>query len=243
MTLTELASQITTTLSDTDAASVTTCKNYINNRYRMLWEASLWTASLGVVSTSVSASDETVTLSDDPTIFYYPSSSTVASTAPRLDFVVATRFTETGKDDGIQVNGSEWVKFFQLDPNIWNSTATRRSTPTTFAPLPKDASGFCRIKPIPTPDAAGTLYSLGKLKFTEMGDSDSAVIPGADNCLLAYAAGDMLERMQQYQKAQAKYAEATQLIQVCRDLDNVQPDTTSSIIPLVADHWQRTDFE
>ena len=106
MTLTELADQITTKLSDTETASVTTCKKFINNRYRMLWEGGLWTNSLGVVTKAVSAEDETLTLSGDPTIFYYPTSATVASTAPRLEFVVATRFTETGKVDGLELIGS-----------------------------------------------------------------------------------------------------------------------------------------
>ena len=69
MTLSELADQITTKLSDTDSASVVTCKKFINNRYRMVWESQLWTQTLGVVSASVSANDETVTLSGDPTIF------------------------------------------------------------------------------------------------------------------------------------------------------------------------------
>ena len=242
MTLTELADQITTKMGDTESASVTTCKTYINNRYRMLWEGGLWTNSLGVVTKAVSAEDETLTLSGDPTIFYYPSSSTVAATAPRLEFVVATRFTETGKVDGVELVGSSWITFFQLDPNIWENTTTRRANPTTFVSLPPDANGYCRIKPIPTPKNAGTLYSLGKLKFTEMGDSDSPQILGADNFLLAAAAADMLEGTMQYQKAQAKFTESAGLKQICYDLDNVQPAKESRIIPMVPNHWQRQDF-
>ena len=75
-----------------------------------------------------------------------------------------------------------------------------------------------------------------------MGDSDSPVINGAANALLAYATGDMLERSMQYQKAQTKFAEAANLLQICRDLDNVQQDKTSFIVPTVVDHWSRDDF-
>jgi hypothetical protein len=242
MTLTELADQITTKMSDTDSASVVTCKKFINNRYRMMFQASLWTNSMGVVSTTVSAEDEIITLSDDPTIFYYPTSSTVASTAPKLDFIVAVRFTETGKEDGAECVGASWVQFFQLNPNMWNNTSNRRANPQNFVPLPPDASGNCRIKPIATPKNAGTLYALGKLKFVEMGDSDSPVINGAENALLAYSEGDMLERSMQYQKAQVKFTEAANLLQICRDLDNVQQDKVSVIIPAVVDHWSRDDF-
>jgi len=242
MTLTELADQITTKMSDTDSASVTTCKKFINNRYRMMFEASLWTNSMGVVSTAVAAEDVIITLSDDPSIFYYPTSSTTASSAPKLDFIVAVRFTETGKADGLECVGGSWVQFFQLDPNMWNNTTQRRATPQNFVPLPPDASGNCRIKPVATPKSAGTLYALGKLKFTEMGDSDSPVINGAENALLAYAEGDMLERAMQYQKGQLKFTEAANLLQICRDLDNVQQDKTSFIIPTVVDYWSRDDF-
>ena len=75
-----------------------------------------------------------------------------------------------------------------------------------------------------------------------MGDSDSPQILGADNALLAYSEGDMLERSMQYQKAQAKYTEAAGLKQICNDLDNVQPAKINRIIPLVPNHWQRQDF-
>jgi len=242
MTLSELADQITTKLSDTDAASVATCKKFLNNRYRMLFESALWTNSMGTVSTAVTAEDEVITLSDNPTVFYYPTSSTASSTAPKLDFVVAIRFTETGKEDGLELVGASWMQFFQLDPNQWNDTSQRRATPTNFVPLPPDGSGNCRIKPIPTPKTAGTLFALGKLKFVEMGDSDSPVINGAENALLAYAEADMLERAMQYQKAQVKFGEASNMLQICRDLDNVQQDKVTTIVPMIADYWQKSDL-
>ena len=242
MTLSELADQITTKLSDTDAASVATCKKFLNNRYRMLFESALWTNSMGTVSTAVTAEDEVITLSDNPTVFYYPTSSTVSATAPKLDFIVAIRFTETGKEDGLELVGASWMQFFQLDPNQWNDTSQRRATPTNFVPLPPDGSGNCRIKPIPTPKTAGTLFALGKLKFVEMGDSDSPVINGAENALLAYAEADMLERAMQYQKAQVKFGEAANMLQICRDLDNVQQDKITTIVPMVPNHWQASDL-
>jgi hypothetical protein len=83
---------------------------------------------------------------------------------------------------------------------------------------------------------------LGKLKFTELGDSDSPVVLGSDNVLLAYAEGDMLERSMQFQKAQSKFTEASSLMTICRDLDNVQPAKVNRIIPDVPNHWQTSDF-
>ena len=75
-----------------------------------------------------------------------------------------------------------------------------------------------------------------------MGDSDSPVINGAENALLAYGEGDMLERAMQYQKGQLKFGEASNMLTICRDLDNVQQDKMNSIVPTVVNHWSVQDF-
>jgi len=242
MTLTEIANSICGKLHDTEAESVTACKGYIKERYQMVWDLALWTESLGVVQQAVVASTPEVTISSDPDIFYYPSSSTVASTAPGMELVVAVKYTKTGDDDGQELVGSEWVRFFALDANVWNNVESRRSSPTNFMPLPKDASGNPRVKLIPAPKDAGTLYVLGKMKLPDLGDSDSPVLPGVDQVLLAFGMGDMLERSMQYNKAQAKVAEGNALMQGMRDLQKNQSQQTSAIVPLVQDEWDGGDF-
>lgn len=229
MTLTQLADFITSKLSDTETASVTACKSYLNRRYQMIWDKYLWTETLGVSSKAVVASDTELTLSDAPSITFYQSAS-VPTTF--IDFPVAMRFTATGQDDGTEMIGHDWQTFFQLDPNMWNDVANRRATPTNFINLPRDGSGYCRIKPVPVPDAAGTIYVLGKLKWVELGDSDSPCLRGIDNALLAYAEGDMLERARQYAKAQNKYAEGMAMEKVMTDIEKGQQSSVSRIIPL-----------
>ena len=229
MTLSELADFVTTKLSDTDAASVTVCKSFINRRYQMIWDKYLWTETLGVVSKAVVASDTSLTLDGAPDITFYQSAS-VPTTF--IDFPVATRFTPTGQDDGMEAIGYDWQTFFQLDPNVWNDVSGRRATPTGFINLPKDGSGYCRIKPVPTPDAAGTLYVLGKLKWVALDDNDSPCLRGVDNALLAYVEADMLERARQYGKAQNKYAEGKALEQVMTDIEKVQQASGSRVVPL-----------
>ena len=242
MTLSEIANSICGKLHDTETASVTACKDYIKERYQMVWDLALWTESLGIVSQDVKASTPEVTISSDPSIFYYPTSSTVASTAPRMDFVVAVKFTKTGDTDGNELVGSEWVRFFALDANVWNNVETRRSSPTNFIPLPKDSSGNTRIKLVPAPKDAGTLYALGKMKLPDLGDSDSPVLPGIDQVLLAFGMGDMLERSMQFGKAQAKYTEANALMQGMRDLQKNQQQQSAAVVPLVQDEWSGGDF-
>jgi hypothetical protein len=229
MTLSELAAQITGKSFDTDAASVTACKSFINFRYKMIWESALWTESLGISTKAVTAGDTSITIDGAPSITFYHSA--VAPTTV-IDFPVAVKFTTTGVDEGVDILNAEWVTFFQLDPNAWIDVSNRRATPTNFINLPKDGSGYCRIKPVPVPSDDGSLYVLGKLKWVELGDSDSPCLRGIDNALLAAAEGDMLERARQYGKAQVKFAEAAAMRKLMLDVEKGQQQSISRIIPL-----------
>jgi hypothetical protein len=228
-TLSELSSFITTKLSTTDSASVTACKSFINARYRMLWESALWTETLGISSKAVAAGDTSITLDGAPSITFYQSSSTPTT---YIDLPVATKFTETGQDFGMEVVATDWMYWFQIDPNAWIDVTNRRADPKGFIPLPRDGSGYMRVKPVPVPVTAGTLYVLGKLKWVALGDSDTPCLRGCDNALLAFAEGDMLERSRQYAKAQNKYAEAAASVQIMKDIERGQQSITSQIIPM-----------
>jgi len=238
MTLAESADFITLKLSDTDAASITACKSFLNRRYKMIWDGAIWTETLGVLQPAVLAGDAIVTLSGVPEITFFHSAS-IPST--KIDFPVAVKFTVTGQDDGRELIGQEWMTFFQLDPNIWNTITSRRTTPSNFVNLPKDGSGNARVKLLNIPDAAGTLFVLGKLNFVTLGDTDTPCLHGVDNALLCFAEGDMLERGRQYGKAQAKYAEGASHIQTMRDIEKGQQQSMSRIIPWVGDSYQYWD--
>ena len=234
MTLTELADFVTTKLSDTTEDSVTVCKDFVNRRYQMIWDSGLWTETMGVASKAVAAEDTEITLDGVPTITFYQSSSAPTTF---IDFPVALKFTKTGKDDGVMLLNESWMTFFQIDPNAWENISTRRSTPTNFMNLPKDASGFCRIKPVPVPKDAGSVFVLGKLQWVELGATDTPALNGIDNALLAFVEGDMLERERQYSKAQIKFTEAASHIQIMRDMEKGQRQSISRIIPYTYDMY------
>lgn len=229
MTLSELATFVCTKLSDTDAASVAVCKSFINRRYQMVWDSSLWTETLGVTSKAVVQGDTELVLSDAPSITFFQSAS-VPTTF--IDFPVAMRFTAGTDTDGSEMLGYDWQTFFQIDPNAWNNVSGRQTTPTNFINLPKNGSGYCRIKPVPVPNAAGTCYVLGKLKWVALADSDSPCLRGIDNALLAFAEADMLERGRQYGKAQAKFTEAGAHVGIMKDIEKGQQQSISRITPM-----------
>ena len=238
MTLTDLASFITAKLSDTSDDSVSLCKDFINRRYQMIWDSGLWIESIGVASKAVAAEDETITIDSAPSITFYQSSSAPST---KVDFPVAIKFTKTGVDDGVNILNENWMTFFQIAPNAWEHISTRRANPTNFINLPKDGSGNCRVKPVPVPSAAGTLFVLGKLNWVALGDTDTPTVNGIDNALLAFAEGDMLERGRQYGKAQVKFTEAASHIGIMRDMETGQKQNIGRIIPYVYDNYDLRD--
>jgi len=241
MTLTEIANFVTTVLSDTTSDSVSVCKDFINRRYQFVWDTGLWTETLGIASKAVSAGtssstvdDLIITIDSEPDITFYQS---VVAPATFIDFPVAIKFTETGKEDGLNLLNDSWMTFFQIDPNAWENVSARRANPTNFINLPKDGNGFCRIKPVPVPSAAGTLFVLGKLKWVALGDSDSPALNGIDNALIHFATGDMLKRARQREAGDRELAEATAHVQIMVDMETSQRQSISRIIPYVYDDY------
>ena len=240
MTLSEIASFVCTKMMDTEAPSVAVCKDFIKRRYQMIWDSGVWTESLGTVSQAVTANTAEVTLSSNPTVFYYPTSATTVGT--KMDFIVAAKFVKTGEEDGQETVNSDWATFFQIDPGIFENVSNRRNFPANYANLPRDASGNCRIRLIPATSTDGTLFALGKLKLQNLTDNDTPVIRGIDNALLAFAEGDMYERSRQFQKAQVKFTEAAAQIQIMRDLEKGQQQSVTRIIPVVNDEYSINDI-
>lgn len=236
-TLSSLASFITSKLAATEAADIAACKDYINARYRMIYESYLWTESLGVASSAVTGTATSVTISDVPSITFFHS---VTPPATFIDFPVAVRFTETGQNDGVELPGYDWMNFFQFDPNSWNTDTSRLTTPRNFINQPKDGNGYCRIKLVPTPLTAGTLYTLGKLRWVTLGDADAPCLRGIDNALLSFAEGDMLERGRQYAKAANKYAEGDAHVAIMRDIERGQQQNMSTIVPMEEGYFDPT---
>lgn len=89
-----------------------------------------------------------------------------------------------------------------------------------------------RVRLVGVPDNGTVVRVLGKAKcpgLTE--DGDEPVIQGIENCLLAFAQGDMLQRERQYGKAQQCYTEAVALLDRLKQIEVVQAANNKRIIP------------
>jgi hypothetical protein len=89
-----------------------------------------------------------------------------------------------------------------------------------------------RVRIIPVPAAQMTIRVLGKRKlpgFEE--DTDEFALTGADNALLAFDQGDMLQRERYYAKAQVCNTEGGLLLEQLKRVETVQQAHNKRIVP------------
>jgi len=111
------------------------------------------------------------------------------------------------------------------------------STDTTLATCPAADSAFpvrLPIRLIPGPTADVDLMALVKKKSIALEeDGDTPELRNIDNCLLAFAQGDMWERARQLGKANAKFTEATALLGQLKSMHVWQEHTQIRLVPEV----------
>jgi len=214
MTKTEIAQFVGDKLQKTDGASLTMMKSFVDRRYEMIWNSALWREALGTSTYTVAIDTENVTL--DATV----------------DFPVSARW------DDKEIVPMDYGAVFQIDPTLFNDSGAV----VNFIVLPKTAAGQCQIRLLRKPSESKSLLVLGKLKITALNDSDSPKINGIDNVLVSMVEGDMLEHTRQYNKAQIKFNEAMNQLNISKDLEKHQSASITRIIPEVRDHWNTDSF-
>jgi len=234
MTISDIATLVCTKMGRTDTDTLSVAKSLLKRRYQMIYDSALWAESLATVSKAVVAGLPDVTLDLDPDVYYNPSGTVVGASAPRLEIPISVRFIATAETDGIELTPSDWWTFFQIDPNVLTNDSTHRARPSRFIHLPRSNVSSvisARIRLVPSPDTDGTVYVLGKLKWSEPADTDTPTINGIENTLLAMNEADMLERQRQYGKAQIKMNEAGVLLTQMREAHKNQFASDTVIIP------------
>jgi len=214
MTKTSIAQFVADKVQKTDQSSLTMLKSFVDRRYEMIWNSALWRESLGTTSYTVAVDTQEVTLESS------------------VDFPVSARW------DDKEITPIDYSAVFQIDPTLFNDAGAV----VNFIVLPKDSSGDARVKLLRKPDTEKSLLILGKLKIVELGDSDSPKINGIDNVLVSMVEGDMLEHTRQYLKAQGKFTEAMNHLNIAKDLENHQSASQTRIIPEIAGHWDSNSF-
>jgi hypothetical protein len=209
MTLLELATFVCTKAGKADGTSYSVCKDFIKNRYKMIWEYYTWNDSKIMVTQSV------------------PASTLDLSINSQIDLVISAAW----KGQKLQNLSQETV--ISYNPDLLD----RAGSPVGYINLPK-SGGSCVIRFITTPQTTEDIILLGKKVFTQLsGDSDSPLLRGIDNALLAYGEADFLERERQRGAAQLKLQEATAMIQKMVDIESNQQTKVMRVIPTIHDAY------
>lgn len=227
MNLGDMAQNICSKLGLFDATSLIRCKEYIKNRYQMIYDAELWSDTLTLVSNS--------SLQAGINVIDFPANIdrivSIRSAGNRLIQPVNSAYVMEMNPLTFE-NTGEPVAYEDYTDSFIGATGSGSSSGGTGSSLVSVAYRKIRFFPIPTVDTA--LLILGKRILVPLSaDTDYSVIRNSDNCLLSYAMSDMLERQRQYAKAQAKATEAGAMLQLMRDIENKQSAKQAMVVPEV----------
>ena len=193
MTLNDYTEAISDKTGQRDAVSIAVYERFVNKRYRMLWDRLDWNDALNLVSASATAGNPTVDL---------PAS---------VDRVLRIRWVDHFLDpitDGF---------FIETDPLMFE----RQGIPQYYQEGTE--AGARQIRLYPTPNVDGTPLIEGKKVFQPLvAATDTPILRNIDNCLLAYAMGDGLERQRQYGMAKLKFDEGAMLFTELTNLEKQQ---------------------
>ena len=198
LTLAQMASFITGKIGQYDSTAIALCKQYLGARYQMVWDNFFWRDS---------QTTATVTLLAGATTIQLPMERMVTLRGPNglLDPVDETFLIET-------------------DPTMVDTAV---GPPQYYSEITQPPSGPTPTKYMariyPTPDINYSIYVFGKRACPGFsGDTDVSQLRNCDNAIIAYAMGDMLERLRQYAKAQAKFTEAQSLLEEAKAVETAQ---------------------
>lgn len=210
MTKAEIADFVCGKMEKTDAESIARCQSFIERRYEMIWNNSLWQESLVAVTIPVEAESAEVTLDSS------------------IEFPVAARI------GGQELLPVDYQTVFQVDAEWFDRTGVT----VGFVILPKDSEGNMRIRLLEAPGRDVSLNILGKKKLTPLAnETDTPLLTGVENCLISFVEADMLEYCRQYGKAQSKLMEAGAHLQGMKNIEQQQSAKVSRIIPLTSGEW------
>jgi hypothetical protein len=194
LSLSEMASFITSKVGQFDATSVALCKRFIAARYGMVFDSYFW-------------SDARITAR--VVLDGIPPSSTFP-VPEGMDRIVSMRLEPGDFLDPV-------TETFLIESDT--SALTETGTPRYYS----EVNGVVRLYPAPERGSAPTIYIFGKRTIPPLSDDDDvSILRNCDNAIIAFAMGDMLERARQYAKAQAKFQEAASLLEEAKSVEKDQ---------------------
>lgn len=182
MTRDQIVSFVCGKVNQTDAMSLAFCADAVNRRYQMIWDEANWLDAMVDAPVSV-----------------------VAGTSDYAVPAAIERVVKIATPTGTIEPTSLQVLIDSYPELIAGSGAPKFYTEFVI-------SGVQSFRLYPNPNAAVAIRPYGKRVFAALGASNVPVIRNIDNCLIAFAQADMLERQRQYAKSGEKVKEAGALL-------------------------------
>ena len=206
MNLGQLAAFAAAKLGVSNTTTTNLAKDYAKARWRMIWDAANWRQARHKDVVAVSSGTQDVTLPEE------------------FEFAQACRWGDN----------LELLPLNDLAALASNAGGFDAAGPVlSFTLLSKDSDGNARIRLFQVPEEAKNLLVLGKRKCVELAsDSDTPLIPGVEQCLLAFVMGDLYQWMRQFAKAEAFFAEAQAHLQKMIEIETAQATELRRIIPV-----------
>jgi len=196
MTRDDIVILVTTTVGQTDSASVTLCQSYVQRAYEVVWNAELWRDTVTIdTSGSVAQGTNTYTM---PTGF---------------DHVISLQLLSGGVPVGF-LDPTTSTFILQTEP----TALTTQGVPTKYEEF-VHTDGTKKIRLFPVPNAAYTLTMSGKRVCPTLGATDPLQIRNIDNAVVAFATADMYTRQRQLGKAAEMAKKAGAFIEEARKIE------------------------
>jgi hypothetical protein len=205
LTLAQMTQFVVAKVGQYDSVSQSLCRSYINARYKMVWDAYFWRDSQMTAAVALDDGSERSN-------FVYPDG---------MDRIVTIKLENDTFLDPV-----DETFLLETDPTI----LTRTGIPQFYSELrmtrinPPNVMFRCvKFYPILEDGASANFYIFGKRICPDLtSDGDTSALRNCDNVIIAYATGDMLERLRQYGKAQSKFQEAAALLQEAQNVEAAQ---------------------
>lgn len=207
MTLAQMSNFICSKVGQFDSVAIALCKDYLAARYRMVWDDYFWKDSQAVVSVSVAIDEDS---------FPYPI---------ELERIVSIGISGSGElldpvDDSFLLEAA---------PEVFQGTGVpqyyQEYVPTGIPGGVAEEDDLVKSSVHIFPAASKSLlfHVFGKRKCPALCNDDGvSILRNCDNAIIAFAMGDMLERLRQFAKAQAKFAEAKELLEQAKSVERDQ---------------------
>jgi hypothetical protein len=116
--------------------------------------------------------------------------------------------------------------------NLMGTSVTPSYVPGTLAPAVTRSPQFVRVRLFAKPTQAFTLRVLGKKPFVPLDfATEKPLIRNLDNCLIAFATADLLQRARQFGKAAQQMQEGAALLAELARLEVLQAANNARFIP------------